>query len=65
MDNKLSIQIEEDVKPVVKAFFDEDTGSFSYVVKDPESQSCAIIDSVMDFDYPSGAVSYDEMQRIV
>lgn len=65
MDNKLSIQIEEDVKPVVKAFFDEDTGSFSYVVKDPESQSCAIIDSVMDFDYPSGAVSYVGAKNII
>ncbi len=65
MSNKLSIQIDQDIKPIVKAFFDEETGSFSYVVKDPDSKSCAIIDSVMDFDYPSGAVSYGGAKNII
>lgn len=57
MSNKLNIQIDHTIKPEVKAFFDEDTGSFSYVVKDPDSKSCAIIDSVLDFDCASGSVS--------
>jgi len=40
--------------PEVKAFFDDATNTVSYVVKDPNSAKCAIIDSVLDFDYASG-----------
>ena len=40
--------------PDVTAFFDEATFTVSYVVKDPDSKSCAIIDSVLDFDPKSG-----------
>ncbi|MBL1436521.1 MAG: MBL fold metallo-hydrolase [Rhodobacteraceae bacterium] len=40
--------------PEVKAFFDHTTNTVSYVVKDPSSAACAIIDSVLDFDYASG-----------
>ncbi len=40
--------------PQVKAFFDEPTNTFSYVVRDPSSSACAILDSVLDFDYASG-----------
>ncbi|PCD76852.1 MBL fold metallo-hydrolase [Pseudothioclava arenosa] len=42
------------LKPDVKAFFDEATFTVTFVVKDPESQACAIVDSVLDFDYASG-----------
>ena len=38
----------------VRAFFDEATNTVSYVVKDLASASCAVIDSVLDFDYASG-----------
>jgi glyoxylase-like metal-dependent hydrolase (beta-lactamase superfamily II) len=38
----------------VSAFFDEATNTVSYVVKDPGSTACAIVDSVLDFDYASG-----------
>lgn len=40
--------------PDVKAFFDTATNTVSYVVKDPEGRACAIIDSVLDFDYAAG-----------
>ena len=30
----------------VKAFFDSVTNTFSYVVSDPDTQRCAVIDSV-------------------
>lgn len=40
--------------PTVKHFFDEATSTFSYVVQDPQSTACAIIDSVLDFDYAAG-----------
>ncbi|WP_197919186.1 MBL fold metallo-hydrolase [Thiosulfatihalobacter marinus] len=42
------------MKPDVTAFFDDATNTISFVVKDPEGASCAIIDSVLDFDYSSG-----------
>lgn len=44
--------------PKIRSFFDEDSNTFSYVVQDPNSTSCAIIDSVLDFDYASGAITY-------
>lgn len=34
------------IKPEVKAFFDKETETFSYVVKDPDTSSCAVVDSV-------------------
>ncbi|MDH5452747.1 MAG: MBL fold metallo-hydrolase, partial [Paracoccaceae bacterium] len=33
----------------VKGFFDEATNTVTFVVKDPGSASCAIVDSVLDF----------------
>lgn len=53
------------MKPEVAPFFDKDTNTFSYVVKDPSSNSCAIVDSVLDFDYPSGSISYTGADRII
>ncbi|MFO7530106.1 MAG: MBL fold metallo-hydrolase [Marinobacter sp.] len=54
--------------PVVQHFFDEPTNTFSYVVRDPDSQACAIMDSVLDFDYAAGRTdvrSADEIIRYV
>jgi glyoxylase-like metal-dependent hydrolase (beta-lactamase superfamily II) len=45
------------MKPDVKAFFDEDTYTVTYVVTDPSGKSCAIIDPVLDFDQASGRTS--------
>ncbi|WP_109127322.1 MBL fold metallo-hydrolase [Dyella sp. C11] len=41
-------------RPDVKAFFDESTNTFSYVVWDPATQKAAVIDSVLDYDAVSG-----------
>ena len=43
------------VKPDVKGFFDPRTWSIQYVVSDPATRACAIIDPVLDFDEKSGA----------
>ena len=51
--------------PDVKAFFDEPTNTVSYVVKDPNSQSCAILDSVLDFDPKSGRTSTASADDII
>ena len=53
------------VKPEVTAFFDEATNTISYVVKDPNSTACAIIDSVMDIDYFAGRITYDHADRMI
>ena len=42
------------MKPIVTSFFDTATNTISYVVSDPNGNSCAIIDSVLDFDFSSG-----------
>ena len=41
-------------KPDVTGFFDDATNTATFLVRDPASRSCAIIDSVLDFDYASG-----------
>jgi len=51
--------------PDVQAFFDEATNTISYIVKDPDSRSCAVVDSVMDFDYASGRISFEGADAIV
>ena len=53
------------VKPQVTAFFDPRTNTISYVVRDPGSKSCAIVDSVMDFDYAAGRISYESADKII
>ena len=53
------------VQPSVKGFFDADSNTISYVVKDPESKSCAVIDSVLDIDYAAGRITYDHADAII
>ena len=53
------------VKPEVTAFFDDQTNTVSYVVKDPHSKSFAVIDSVMDIDYSAGRISYETADKII
>lgn len=53
------------LKPEVIPFFDDDSNTFSYIVKDPNSASCAIVDSVLDFDYASGSTSHTGADAII
>ncbi|WP_232787776.1 MBL fold metallo-hydrolase [Spongiibacter nanhainus] len=52
-------------RPEVTPFFDEDTNTFSYVVKDPASQACAVVDSVMEIDYAAGRTSLAGADKII
>jgi glyoxylase-like metal-dependent hydrolase (beta-lactamase superfamily II) len=61
----MTYPIDMNTKPDVKAFFDADTNTISYVVKDPASQSCAVIDSVMDIDYAAGRITYEHADQII
>jgi glyoxylase-like metal-dependent hydrolase (beta-lactamase superfamily II) len=54
-----------DAVPIVTAFFDHATNTISYVVKDPTSAACAIIDPVLDFDYAAGRISHGSADKII
>ncbi|MDF1750928.1 MAG: MBL fold metallo-hydrolase [Alphaproteobacteria bacterium] len=54
-----------DLEPEIAAFFDAATNTISYIVKDPKSKACAVIDSVMDIDYAAGRITYDNADRII
>ena len=53
------------MQPHVEAFFDPATFTYSYVVSDPSTQRCAIIDSVLDYDPASGRTSYTSADRLI
>lgn len=53
------------VEPEVTPFFDEATNTISYIVKDPNSSSCAIVDSVMDIDYAAGRITSDHADAMI
>jgi glyoxylase-like metal-dependent hydrolase (beta-lactamase superfamily II) len=57
--------VQMNVKPEVTAFFDDATNTISYVVKDPASSSCAIVDSVMDIDYAAGRITYGHADKMI
>ncbi len=52
------------MQPDITAFFDEATFSVSYVVTDPATRRCAVIDSVLDYDAASGRTSTDSVDEI-
>ena len=51
--------------PEVHGFFDAATNTISYVLRDPGSASCAIIDSVMDIDYAAGRITSDHADALI
>lgn len=65
---QLTYPVHPSVKPEVTTFFEAATNTFSYLVRDPGSKACAIVDSVLDFDPASGrtaTVSADEIADAV
>ena len=51
--------------PEIFPFFDEFTFTASFVLKDPESNKVAIIDSVLDLDYAAGRTRTDSADEII
>ena len=49
----------------IKGFFDDQTSTISYVVHDNIEKKCAVIDSVLDFDYSSGDIDYVNADKII
>jgi glyoxylase-like metal-dependent hydrolase (beta-lactamase superfamily II) len=50
---------------IVHHFFDPPTSTLSYIVQDSNSSACAIIDSVLNLDYPSGTISYERANTMI
>lgn len=53
------------LEPDVTGFYDEATGSVQYVVADPMTRRCAVIDPVLDFDPTSGATRTTSADRLL
>ena len=53
------------IVPEVTGFFDEATNTISYIVKDPTSKACALVDSVLDFDMSSGRTSFEQADKLL
>ena len=49
----------------IKGFFDKETSTISYVIYDMTSKKCAVIDSVLDFDFSSGTIDYHNAEKII
>lgn len=53
------------MRPTIKAFFDPATHTISYVLRDPSSTACAIIDPVLDYEPNAARTSTDSAKGIV
>lgn len=61
----MTYPVDMTIKPEVQAFFDEATNTITYLVKDPASDSCALIDTVMDIDYAAGRITFDHADELI
>jgi len=61
----MAYPIDMSAKPDVKAFFEPQSNTISYIVKDPTSQACAVIDAVMEFDYSAGRTSFQQADAMI
>ncbi len=52
-------------QPDVRGFFDQRTSSVQYVVADPATKKCAIVDAVLDFDEKSGSTATQQADAIL
>ena len=65
MPAQIDPKIDMTVKPLVTGFFDPATNTLSYVVQDPATTACAIVDSVMDIDYAAGRITYAHADAMI
>lgn len=49
----------------VQHFFDPVTSTLTYVVSDPSSRCCVVIDPVLDLDYASGTITTDSADKVI
>jgi glyoxylase-like metal-dependent hydrolase (beta-lactamase superfamily II) len=60
-----NIQKEACMGPDITSFFDEATNTISYIVRDPNGSACAVIDSVLDFDFASGRTDTRSADKLI
>ena len=53
------------IKPKVECFFDKETNTASYIVIDELTNKCAIIDSVLDFNYFTGEITFTNAKKLI
>ena len=51
--------------PEIKGFFDSDSSTVTYVVSDPATKACAVIDAVLDFTMASGTIDTKSADEII
>lgn len=51
--------------PTVHSFFDAVTNTISHIVVDPETQKCAIIDTVLDYEPNAAKISFESANKII
>ena len=59
----IATRLDENLK--IQGFFDKETSTISYLVYDLKSKKCAVIDSVLDFDFSSGTIDYHNAEKII
>jgi glyoxylase-like metal-dependent hydrolase (beta-lactamase superfamily II) len=64
-DMPLAAERKSASRPVVQGFFEPRTYSVQYVVTDPATQLCAIIDPVLDYDEKSGSTATNSADAIL
>lgn len=52
-------------RPEVTAFPDPATSTISYVVADPQTKACAVVDCVLDIDYAAGRIDHHSADAII
>lgn len=50
---------------IIEGLFDEETGTVSYIVMDPSTNYCALIDTVLDYDPKSGHTSTHSADKVI
>ena len=53
------------MNPDIKSFFDETTNTVSYVISEPVTKSCAIVDSVLGYDFKSGRTDTESADHLI
>lgn len=57
--------VDLNVKPEITPFFDPATNTVTYVVRDPDSNACAVVDCVMDLDNAAGRITYENADKVI
>ena len=57
--------LETNLIPIVKGFFHKQSGTISYVVIDSTTNLCAILDTVLDFDYSTGSIFFEHADTVI